>query len=583
MLNQKTAGLAHTKNVFHRNADHSEKEFLVKLKTDPDTFGSTPENEIEDEGDLQEEKFFTEQPLPSQKLRTKQYADIIKDLIKKRKIKEAIDVVEDRMIKRDRVKPENYIYNLLLGACGRVGYTKKAFMIFNDMKKRGLTVTGGTYTALFNACANSPWPTTDGLTRARELREIMIEKGYEPNDTNYNAMIKAFGRCGDIPMAFALVDEMSVKKIPVKDDTINFLLQAVSVIKMQGSGMVCWCGGNWAIRDCSLGDTEVAEDVINRLVANSEKTSLGSPKQMLLPSKEINDGAITNSSHENCNEKQLNPELNPHQVERIDLNTLPTRPNLMAPMPHLGSIIALSEVTKPEERLLLVGGHKGFLDTMKDTLAAERDLLLSMRKFNVSPDVDFYNMLIKKRSMRFDYENAKEVLELMRKNKFLPDLVTYGVLALGCKTKDECIELVEEMKQRCYSLNAEITGAMLHQACYHMNFGYILYVMELCNSEQIQPNKKFMETLEQFKQKCRFLSHEKKFSKGQEKLHSIFRARYKSWRQEVQLDESEGAHPWQQYRQTSEADMKYKWKDTARFKPRHKSLFKVKTSTKVRN
>lgn len=79
----------------------------------------------------------------SQQLSTKEYADLIKDYINKHQIKEAIDVLEVRMLKQDKVKPENYIYSLLIGACGRVGYTKKAFKLFNDMKKRGLKVHPG--------------------------------------------------------------------------------------------------------------------------------------------------------------------------------------------------------------------------------------------------------------------------------------------------------------------------------------------------------------------------------------------------------------------------------------------------------
>lgn len=94
----------------------SEKEFVAQLKNDPDLFGPRDEEEeVEDPGDIAEEKFFTEQVPASQKLRTKQYADIIKKFIRKRKIKEAIDILEVRMIKEDRVKPENYIYNLILG------------------------------------------------------------------------------------------------------------------------------------------------------------------------------------------------------------------------------------------------------------------------------------------------------------------------------------------------------------------------------------------------------------------------------------------------------------------------------------
>jgi len=57
------------------------------------------------------------------------------------------------------------------------------------MKKRALKVTPSVYTGLFNSCANSPWP-NDGLKRANHLRQLMFEKGYEPNASNYHAMIK---------------------------------------------------------------------------------------------------------------------------------------------------------------------------------------------------------------------------------------------------------------------------------------------------------------------------------------------------------------------------------------------------------
>jgi pentatricopeptide repeat domain-containing protein 1 len=46
---------------------------------------------------------------------------------------DAIDILETRMLKEDRVKPEHYIYNLIIGECGRLGYTKKAFQLYNQV------------------------------------------------------------------------------------------------------------------------------------------------------------------------------------------------------------------------------------------------------------------------------------------------------------------------------------------------------------------------------------------------------------------------------------------------------------------
>jgi hypothetical protein len=71
------------------------------------------------------------------------------------------------------------VYKTLSGNCH----------ILLQMKKRALKVTASVYTGLFNSCANSPWH-NDGLKRANHLRQLMFEKGYEPNPSNYHAMIK---------------------------------------------------------------------------------------------------------------------------------------------------------------------------------------------------------------------------------------------------------------------------------------------------------------------------------------------------------------------------------------------------------
>jgi len=74
------------------------------------------------------------------------------------------------------------------------------------MKQHDLSPEDPTYTALFNACSNSPWP-ADGLSRANDLCQQMTEEDYTPNMMTYNAMIKAYARCGDVKSAFAAADE----------------------------------------------------------------------------------------------------------------------------------------------------------------------------------------------------------------------------------------------------------------------------------------------------------------------------------------------------------------------------------------
>ena len=94
-----------------------------------------------------------------------------------------------------------------------------------QMKKFGLEPEDPTYTALFNACSNSPWK-VDGLTRAKHLHDLMLEKGYEPNTTTSHAMIKAYGVCGDIQQAFVVMDEMLAAGLKPNAETFSFLLMA---------------------------------------------------------------------------------------------------------------------------------------------------------------------------------------------------------------------------------------------------------------------------------------------------------------------------------------------------------------------
>lgn len=212
----------------------SEAEEDYPPKEPTDSFGSYEgtDNTEDFEEDIQDEEENVFQPR-SKRLPIQGYSRLIKEHLNAKEFKEAIDILEVRMAKEDKVRPTYYIYNLLISGCAKAGYSKKAFQLYNKMKQRGMNVSGGTYTSLFNACAMSPWP-QDGLNKANRLREIMAEKGYEPNPMNYNAMIKAYGRCGDVKTAFQLADIMLQKKLPMKTDTFNFLLQACASDKDLG-------------------------------------------------------------------------------------------------------------------------------------------------------------------------------------------------------------------------------------------------------------------------------------------------------------------------------------------------------------
>ncbi|XP_059620362.1 pentatricopeptide repeat-containing protein 1, mitochondrial [Phlebotomus argentipes] len=550
----------------------SERDFLM-AQNNPDVFGpptlTETDEDFEEPGDIAEHQRILEKPNRHHQLSTKQYADLIKSHIKNRRIKEAIDVVEERMIKEDKVKPENYIYNLLIGACGRLGYTHKAFHLYNRMKQRDLKVTGGTYTGLFNACAMSPWP-ADGLKRANRLRDLMLQKGYEPNVTNYNAMIKAYGRCGDIVTAFQLVDEMRNKKLNVDVITMNFLLQSCITDKELGfrHALLLWHKMRSkrlipdafsfnlllrCVRDCGLGDLEATEAVIQQILAQSMAAK---QKRLSSAEEDVEKGTELTTEADNAG----------------------TPPNLICLRPHLGSLVSLGEVTKAQDRLLLLGGISGFIEEMRtckvtpdiktftelievipSTETAEKLLLRFMKQENVLADIDFFNVLIKKRSMRFDYAGAKDVLGMIHTAKLLPDIVTYGVMALGCKTQAEAEELLMVMKKNEIRLNAAILGAMLKQGCSKYNFSYVMYVMDLCEWEQVKPNMQFVRHLLEFNQKC---SQWKKHGSPHKSIRyftrdlKLFQKKFDQWKTTNGLDNKSNADILRQYQEHPYAHFK---------------------------
>ena len=106
------------------------------------------------------------------------------------------------------------------------------------MKKRGLEATPYTYTSLFQACAESPFP-SHSLSRVMNLRnEINLrvaEKSLYLHTITYNCAIKAFGMCGAPDTAFEVYDEMlQHKDCPPDVVTYSMLLMASAEDKEKG-------------------------------------------------------------------------------------------------------------------------------------------------------------------------------------------------------------------------------------------------------------------------------------------------------------------------------------------------------------
>ncbi|OWF52664.1 Pentatricopeptide repeat-containing protein 1, mitochondrial [Mizuhopecten yessoensis] len=125
---------------------------------------------------------------------------------KEGKVLEAIAVLDDWMLVRDRVMPNEDIYTAIIGIIGRTGNASLAFAHFKKMREYGLKPNEATFTALFNACSNCP-DQEIAKKKGNYLRNYMRRTEVIPNIITYNAIIKMFGRFGDLPNAFLVADE----------------------------------------------------------------------------------------------------------------------------------------------------------------------------------------------------------------------------------------------------------------------------------------------------------------------------------------------------------------------------------------
>ncbi|KAK4320608.1 hypothetical protein Pmani_008544 [Petrolisthes manimaculis] len=611
----------------------------------PEKFGTLSpirvdfENVEGDEGDKAAEAF--EEARLRRKHSPVYYGNQMKKLCKEKKLNEALHILEVEM-PEVRAKPNEYCYNVLINACGKVGYTKKAFQLYNQLKKRGLKVQDVVYTGLFNACANSPWLSTDGLQRATHLRSQLIEKGYPVNKTSSHAMIKAFGRCGDIKTAFQIVDDMLSQGLLVTTETLNFLLQACITDTISGfrHAIMVWrkmrrlnllpdiYSYNLLVQctaQCKAGESAFTSDLLlaspmpqehqqaSKNIKKSKKTS--SAKKVLLvetkhepeaknyePTNGRQEGGapevIVGENHpvsqvSNKNvllDEQLYPKVEVEREANVSEGTTGSVmfPSILGQTQMPGAVVALNSLEQAQDRLALLGGPVGLLEQMitdgvkpdlktvtqmlnslPSDIQTEEALLSSMKNMGLEPDTQLCNMLIRKRSMRGDTQAAKDVLEVIQDYHLVPDIVTFGCLALGCNNLSDATQLLADMDRAQFRPNLEIMAMLTRNGLVKGNYFFALEMLREMKKRDIQPDEKLLAVLEDSRIRARslILKQEGKKSRGLKNRQiegaRVFLLEYKMWLKSsgVQLSD----HPWAQYQPQRQTVME----DQQNEKPSH--------------
>jgi len=89
-------------------------------------------------------------------------------------------------------------------------------------------------------------------------------------------------------------------------------------------------------------------------------------------------------------------------------------------------------------------------------------------------------------------------LSLAERKKLSPNIMTFGVLALGCQRCKDVREFLEGMEVCGYKPNAVIMNTLINTACHNKDLSYLLLVMNYMVENKMRPNAEAVKKLEEF-------------------------------------------------------------------------------------
>lgn len=92
----------------------------------------------------------------------------------------------------------------------------------------------------------------------------------------------------------------------------------------------------------------------------------------------------------------------------------------------------------------------------------------------------------------------QEVLNDIQRNSVYPDVITWGVLALGCQSHDDALALLEGMDATGHTLNTVIAGALIGNACSTNQYKYIVDIMRIMKEEKVTPSQHLYQIIDKF-------------------------------------------------------------------------------------
>nr|KAG5713775.1 hypothetical protein BaRGS_024402 [Batillaria attramentaria] len=373
------------------------------------------------------------------------------------------------------------------------------------------------------------------------------------------------------------------------------------------------------VRDCGVGEATTLTDLLGDTASAPSTPELTSGKRntandiALLESRDSSRCSLQSAGEISSSSQSLGDAENHHEdmdefqqyleqkskadidsdVLQIDQNsdmslehlaqsvsTAPTIPDLLSPNCDVSGVVSLGDLSSKESQLALVGGVEGILGRMVEdnvkpdiitfsqlitvavpTVEAEERVLEFMKKMKVKPDIDLLNALIHKRCMRWDFEAARDVQQMISEYKLTPNQRTFGVLAMTCRSQPDAALLLHDMEACELQPNKEILGTLIYAA--RTNFKYMLWVVREAEKLDLAPNTKFLQNIEKalaYTRKMIVLAERKGeidsyfLSPHCQQSYESFKEYYDKWLQRIGVDVP--PHPWATFRPKQDDDEK---------------------------
>ncbi|XP_077575097.1 pentatricopeptide repeat-containing protein 1, mitochondrial [Stigmatopora nigra] len=449
-----------------------------------------------------------------------------KKRIKAGKLQEALDMFENDMLRGEKLQPEEYNYSVLIGGCGRAGQLKKAFKLYNNLKKRGLEASDATYTALFNACAESSNKKV-ALEQALKLEQELKRKKIPLSVATYHAILKTHAINNNLHACIHTIKEMLDVGHAVTQETFHYLLMGCLENKEIGfrlalqvwqqmlkSGLIP-DAKNYNLllrtaRDCGIGDPTLASSLLLLPKKSHVKSSIGVDLEIL------EQKLLVKPKTQSRDSERKNSLLPLRQAESTLLPDCFT-PNLLDLLEGKGngSVISLGAVEGASDRLALLGGGQGFLgkmaagglepdlrtltllgDIMVPGVQSLEMLLKVAKQYGIRLDAAFFNSIIRGNARSGDLDGAKSVLRVMRQRNVSINVQTFGSLAMGCRKEKDGLQLLQEMEEAGLKPNVHVFSTLIGRASQRLDYVYLKTLLKSMRDKAVWPNQVIIKQLE---------------------------------------------------------------------------------------